>query len=175
MTNPIISELRELQSQFQAKAKEALRTSFKKFFESHPEVSRIMWTQYTPYFNDGDACTFSINELTFKASGMNLKPDVNKELGQLLVDDDDIDDVHGYSIDNVIKRVIGYEWGAQKREIVIGTKRLPTPTESSLLSDTHDLNALVQELGETMKDIFGDHALVTATIEGFEVKEYEHD
>lgn len=27
------------------------------FFEKYPDVT-IWWEQYTPYFNDGDACTF---------------------------------------------------------------------------------------------------------------------
>ncbi len=27
-----------------------------------PEGCVLRWTQYTPYFNDGDACTFSVNE-----------------------------------------------------------------------------------------------------------------
>ena len=28
-------------------------------FAEYPEVKGFRWTQYTPYFNDGDACVFS--------------------------------------------------------------------------------------------------------------------
>ncbi len=35
-----------------------------KFFETLEEmgVERFSWTQYTPYFNDGDPCEFIVNE-----------------------------------------------------------------------------------------------------------------
>ncbi len=31
-----------------------------------PEVVAVRWTQYTPYFNDGDACTFDVYEARTK-------------------------------------------------------------------------------------------------------------
>jgi len=34
---------------------------FKPIFESIPELETISWTQYTPYFNDGDDCIFTIH------------------------------------------------------------------------------------------------------------------
>lgn len=42
-----------------AKACSAL---FKTFFSKNPEVTAVGWQQYTPYFNDGDACEFSVRE-----------------------------------------------------------------------------------------------------------------
>lgn len=30
-------------------------------FAKYPELKTISWTQYTPYFNDGDPCTFRAN------------------------------------------------------------------------------------------------------------------
>lgn len=35
-------------------------------FESCPEIKQVHWTQYTPYFNDGEACEFSVNEFNFQ-------------------------------------------------------------------------------------------------------------
>lgn len=37
----------------------------KAMFEGVPSIAQIRWTQYTPYFNDGDSCEFSINDLIF--------------------------------------------------------------------------------------------------------------
>jgi len=31
----------------------------KKLFETNPTLQSFSWTQYTPYFNDGDTCEFS--------------------------------------------------------------------------------------------------------------------
>ena len=33
-----------------------LKTAFRAVFERHPNVRSLTWTQYTPYFNDGDPC-----------------------------------------------------------------------------------------------------------------------
>lgn len=35
---------------------------FKSFFERFPEVYCVCWTQYSPYFNDGEPCRFGVNE-----------------------------------------------------------------------------------------------------------------
>lgn len=40
----------------------ALKAAFRDFFAKHPSVTGIQWAQYTPYWNDGDACVFSVNE-----------------------------------------------------------------------------------------------------------------
>jgi hypothetical protein len=37
----------------------------KNFFIEFPEVKCVGWTQYTPYFNDGDTCEFSVNDAYF--------------------------------------------------------------------------------------------------------------
>lgn len=36
---------------------------FRDLFEKFPQVKAVAWTQYTPYFNDGDACVFSKNDM----------------------------------------------------------------------------------------------------------------
>ena len=33
-----------------------------------PEIAALRWRQYTPYFNDGEPCTFSVNDLYAKNS-----------------------------------------------------------------------------------------------------------
>lgn len=42
---------------------------------AHPEVTGIAWTQYTPYFNDGDPCVFSVGEPYFSFQGVNVSED----------------------------------------------------------------------------------------------------
>ena len=48
--------------QLQAEGEAALREVFKDFFAEFPVVTAIRWAQYTPYFNDGEACVFSVHE-----------------------------------------------------------------------------------------------------------------
>lgn len=40
-------------------AKAAFTAGIAAVFAAHPILEGIRWTQYTPHFNDGDACTFS--------------------------------------------------------------------------------------------------------------------
>jgi len=35
-----------------------LKSDLEKLFQKHKTVTRIFWNQYTPYFNDGEPCTF---------------------------------------------------------------------------------------------------------------------
>ena len=55
------------------KFKNALELFSKDFFKLVPLVKRIEWTQYTPYFNDGDSCEFSVNEHRVPFNGIKIK------------------------------------------------------------------------------------------------------
>jgi hypothetical protein len=39
---------------------DALLVAFAEQFAANPAVKCMIWTQYTPYFNDGDPCTFRV-------------------------------------------------------------------------------------------------------------------
>src|SRR5688572_125580 len=45
----------------------------KELLAAHPKIEAVKWTQYTPYFNDGDPCVFSVNEPDFKLAGVEPK------------------------------------------------------------------------------------------------------
>jgi hypothetical protein len=44
---------------------------FTELFEKYPTVQVVRWNQYTPHFNDGDPCTFSVGSIS--ASEVALK------------------------------------------------------------------------------------------------------
>ena len=46
-----------------AEAKILLTPALMAIFDAHPEVTGIRWSQYTPYFNDGEPCVFGRNGL----------------------------------------------------------------------------------------------------------------
>ena len=43
----------------------------KELFTTLPKIQAVRWTQYTPYFNDGDECVFGLASLFIKYEGMN--------------------------------------------------------------------------------------------------------
>lgn len=64
--NIAITELKKLQEEkmaayekFRERSKELFGNVAKQIFIDYPEISAFSWTQYTPYFNDGDECVFS--------------------------------------------------------------------------------------------------------------------
>lgn len=58
-------EFEKLRNEMNTKAKALLQGAFEDVFKRFDQVKAIVWTQYTPYFNDGDACTFSVGEPYF--------------------------------------------------------------------------------------------------------------
>ncbi len=61
-----LQELKQKQSELRKQIKEASQVFFKyatkDLFTQHPKLESFRWTQYTPYFNDGDECTFSVHK-----------------------------------------------------------------------------------------------------------------
>lgn len=73
--NEQLNQIAKLKAEYEAAVKAVGRDGIQKLlapvFESFPNVKSVRWTQYTPYFNDGEPCEFSSNadycELLFAA------------------------------------------------------------------------------------------------------------
>ena len=129
--------------QLEADGELNLKAAFREFFEKHPEVKEVVWNQYTPYFNDGETCTFGVNDWALKIDGVKSTDKYS----------DDTDYVGPYDM----REAIGL-----------------TPNTSAVLKQ--DVSALFDLAGnEVMELVFGDHAKVVASPDGFNVEEYEHD
>jgi hypothetical protein len=59
----------EYQKKIETEGKAALKEEFTAFFRDNPKITAVRWRQYTPYFNDGDPCTFGVGEFTYKIDG----------------------------------------------------------------------------------------------------------
>ena len=55
------SEMDNLQEQIRKAGTEKLAPVFREIFEKNPGLESIRWTQYTPYFNDGEECVFRVH------------------------------------------------------------------------------------------------------------------
>lgn len=62
----IMDKKKAFEEELSAHGKAALSEEFKKVFDAHPDLVAIRWRQYTPYFNDGDACRFSTHDFTMR-------------------------------------------------------------------------------------------------------------
>lgn len=60
------AEINEFREEFKKKGQKLLNKTFKDVFNRVPNLMAVKWTQYTPYFNDGEECTFRIGDVYFK-------------------------------------------------------------------------------------------------------------
>jgi hypothetical protein len=148
--NVIIEKYSEAKKQFQAEATQLLKEEFKEFFKKVPEVKVIKWTQYTPYFNDGDPCEFSVYGITFSNA-----------------EGDEVFNVSTWG-----------EYGGKQKGIFAfeGTYYIPDELKKRE-EQIKEMESLLHNgaMEEVLEATFGDHVQVTVTAKGIDVDDYEHD
>ena len=146
----LVEKQRALQKEFQTTAQALFKETTKEFFEQNPLVNSIVWTQYTPYFNDGDTCEFSVGSATYT----NAIDGDSIRWGEYDGDEENIwvygDDCYGEPV--------------------------PVPEEMNTeLCDSFDRMLQSSEMEAVMKAMFDDHVKVIATRDGFDVQDFDHD
>jgi hypothetical protein len=128
----------------EAQGKELILEGFKAFFEAHPNVDAVRWTQYAPSFNDGDPCVFSVHDPEVRyvtdAEGSS-KPDQDEDDE----DDEDEDDEDEDGFDpypEIESPILDKIWAlpASFFETVFG--------DGSQVTITRDLFVEVEEYGD---------------------------
>ena len=157
----IIEKATELRKKMQEDLEVSMKEVFKEFWTLNPGITAVVWTQYAPYFNDGDPCYFGVNDIAFtNATGEVLEENINS-IAWADYADEEIDGFVSFarwSMEKDLKK--NPQLAASVNEDSI--KALPTLLNSSVMEDV-------------MEATFGNDALVIATREGFEVREYVHD
>lgn len=57
--------VKEAKRQARETAAALVKPTLQNFLKENPEIKTVMWTQYTPYFNDGEPCVFGVHEPEF--------------------------------------------------------------------------------------------------------------
>lgn len=126
-------------------------------------VTAIAWTQYTPFFNDGDVCVFGAGGETYS----------NVELS-----DDDVRNVELYpDADDEIWSGIEYKPGYEWDRLSHGYKKIRGyKPPVGMLEAVDALNAINSgAFDDVLRSNFGEHAQVVATPEKFYVEYYDHE
>lgn len=125
------------------------------------------WAQYTPYFCDGDPCTFGMNDPFLIA-----KADVEA------VDEWEREEAVGvWQRDYVGSPSFGYE-GKSRETLGYGGGERTNPNFEQRYADAEKAVAALYKALSTQdiaKEVFGDHVIVTFTPEGVDVEEYDHE
>lgn len=146
----LMEQYAESKRKFLTEAQEAFKEFLKEFFDSNPEITVIKWSQYTPYFNDGDSCIFGVNDPVFSNS--------------------DPDNVSCWGNWGELEE-------ERDREFVFqGTWSIPTHLEHKKDVFAEFTRIICSsEMEDVLYRMFGDHVCVTCTREGISAEEYEHD
>lgn len=139
------------------KVKEAIQDFLNRF----PQVYGIRWTQYTPYFNDGDACVFSVNEPYVRFVSQNGE------------DHEQGDEFSEYEDD----------WGLSEWSITYRNKETGEPYEPLPDGATPEVGKALKELADifesnedAMQAIFGEHVeVIVRQGQDAEIQDYDHD
>lgn len=158
--------IKQKQDELKAEMKSLGETFFKEqtaaLFEEFPELKAFAWDQYTPYFNDGEACEFRVyadymditdlNDNVFEQINAPLNPD-----GTL----------RSYYMEKygTLEKIVE-EWN---------TGELDTPVWAYYAQ--HRACSIVTALDEdVLLALFGDHAQVVVSRDGIEVEDRsDHD
>ena len=168
-----LSEIKEIESEINKLLKEAkvkvVKEIFKKavpeLFVEYPNLKRISWTQYTPYFNDGDTCEFGSSHTSPAIYFTTPSPDV----------EGDKDDFDGYEEEWSDYSYYDYDKNYKNYK----NKKLKPGLSDETIAQIKTAEAVIAFLGnfdnDDMLDLFGDHQKVILTAKGIEVEGYNHD
>lgn len=183
--NTTIENLKALRKTLMEQAQTGIKAAFEGFLKAYPQVKTVVWSQYTPYFNDGDECVFSVNEPTFSPM---LAEDIESR--------NDIEDYEGEENSPLyfyethertkykqVENPNPGRWGAPYTYAEDGTETIEADSRTTpqLRKDAIALSELLQndDMEDVMKTAFGNHVWVKAYLKDnkvvFDVEEYEHD
>jgi len=84
-------QINELNAQMREKSKDLMKEAFRDFFTKYDSVvENVFWTQYRPFFNDGEACEFGVNDVFILFEG---DEEACEYEGSSVYDEDDINDL----------------------------------------------------------------------------------
>lgn len=114
------------------------------------------WQQYTPYFNDGDACVFGISEPWFRT-----------------VDDDEDVDRYALEIDGHASLGARFWDGKASRYVNVDRDAETVACRERCLDLAHAIGS--SAFNDVLLAAFGDHAEVELTRDGITVDTYSHE
>ena len=145
----LISEHQRIRAEFQKSAQELFKNITKEFFATNPGIKAAIWTQYVPSFNDGDACEFTIGDITFtNATGTDL---------------DDVSTYGEYEGENEEVKVFS-SWSL-KNDPVVGVDSIQVKLMETMVNS--------RDMENVLEEMFGRHVKIIATSDGFDVTEYD--
>lgn len=170
----------EMKKMAKEKGSEMILELFKPLFDLG--VVQISWTQYTPYFNDGEACEFGVGDTYISFTEVAADGYLDEEEGWY----------YGSDMERAFAPFVApqsYSWRKYTQEDIANLRRdheaqlakfqemgLSKASVSDIAKAKGEVDTLMGKNEELLQMIFGDHVRVLVRSNGrIDVEEYEHD
>lgn len=178
----LVQQVEDLREQMKEGGKDALADGAQELFAKYLQLKQFGWNQYTPYFNDGDACEFSVNrEELYELNLLVVDADGNELNGEEL---ENLLPYGSYSRTKTVRDASDIPAGIEAVEVPYRWNKDQTvyqypnpdldPTWGPLIADVVDFVGLFPD--DVLRDLFGDHVEVVIKRDGgVDVSDYSHD
>ena len=160
------SQIAALKKQMMDELRKDFHGALVELFDEYPLVTAVHFTAYTPFFNDGEECTFSSHHDDCGFNGYESYSD-DKDSSVT----DAFGDVEGENILHNSRETIyvkgeNGKWG-----------NVNNPNFNALHKKAvEDFRSALNAVGDDeWKELVGDHCIVMIDRKGIHVEEYEHD
>lgn len=157
MTHNELNEMRDKMQQMKKEYEEVIQnfgkdvfySATKELFENNPKLTSFAWSQYTPYFNDDEECTFGVSRYFYKINQTDESLDV-------------------WSMDR---------WNNPEYNYAPDPKYYNCDSIDELISIATGINKVLDLFVDAdLKMIFGDHVSITVFRDGqIDIDSYDHD
>lgn len=169
------SEMKRVEQETREKMQAIVSPALCEFVVKNGDIiESIAWTQYSPYFNDGEECVFSVNETRVRFNSSSFPEEIREEIEE----GGDYEDGFYDSLDYLF---LGYE-SRWNKERPFTPPKFELPIElltrvREVSSELSQISKLLQDnaLSDSMQSLFGNHVRVVVTAGGIEVEDYDHD
>ena len=161
----LIAEFEIKRQELQAQIRESLKDAFTEFFNAYPEVDNINFAAFVPYFNDGEECVFSIQQILFSGS-----PELQDSPWQ--------SGFYFSTWKGINLCTDCYDEDMNEGDIALKNSfDSKTPEEQKRMADDFgDICSFINSIEDFIREICGSHVRVKIDRQGIHVEEYEdHD
>lgn len=187
------------------KSKGFIEAGAKNLFDKYPFLHCVHWTQYTPYFNDGEACEFHVHEVcytfegddvdNYDSSALYTQEDLDsakkdyKNIEKFLADPvawrqaylEDYRKQYGRDPWNGVNNITPYPSTLERAQDSIDriTHFLNKYDATTMNNFKNDFDSFAKSINmideDVMQMLFGDHVSIIITRDGMEIDDHDHD
>lgn len=144
------------------------------FMRKNPLIKEIGWTQYTPYFNDGDSCVFHVYDINFRCDYEKLTALAAQH--RISENENVWDDIISKSYEDIRDGHSSYDISEYRKDNpqTVLIKSVPElyAAYNAFIEFEKDFQSIPDEI---FLNMFGDHAQITVDIDNFSIVSYEHE